>query len=766
MIFCFLLLGEIEVDSFLDAREPQWVINNGTDAKLLTIGQGNMISQFGLQQIKPTGTDLTVSLPVDRTGFSANYRYFAIRYRIKSKIMIGGLFFTTKTLSQLSDASFSPFPIQTDNQWHNLVVDMMEFKHKQWKDTITGFRLDPTNPSVPGDNIFLSRFGFFKTKESANQFLADANDVPDYSLTTVYNDNFYRCIIPGGILTGTEDQDKFCLNQTLSSAYVKKIAPETVVVHWKSGQQEEILPFSDTNSAGYITYMAIKTGHYSSFENKNATTITDIDDSNYQKAIRFVVARNLFSVTNGKFSPKLTVTMDEWSKIKALFSQYKIETKTLDIRMKEKILPTREEMALLLTDFIQLKLGTKFETVYSREYFARDRIRIGAWGNFNPQDFDEEYIRSYQDCGFDWLISMAQICGSQYRSSLLQWCDKYGIELFINDGAYQDPVLQTMEYIDHPCFRGHFITDEPGSDSYDKLADLCNSYTEKMDGRQAYINLLPMYANAAQFKYGAGAAAIEYYDSDPQLFKKYCDSFCRKFKTNYICTDIYPLNWNKEQKITYKDYIESINIIATSAREHNRDFWCYIQTFGWIPSKRTPTEDEYRWQCYSMLSFGCKGILCWTYAGYQEEFPSLVDVNSRKTPAWFAARPVFHELKRISDIFVQYKNLGAFNHNYTEKVPYLRISTPYTEFKTIEKINCPDPLLIGCFEKKKGHGTAFTLVNMAELEGELATTAKIKIVGSKITAWYRGCPEVICPDNLGFYTFPLKSGEGVFVTVE
>ena len=275
-----------------------------------------------------------------------------------------------------------------------------------------------------------------------------------------------------------------------------------------------------------------------------------------------------------------------------------------------------------------------------------------------------------------------------------------------------------------------------------------------------------MYANAAQLKYGASAAAIEYYDPDPALFKKYCDAFCEKFDVPYICTDIYPLNWVKGKKVTYKDYAESINIIANSAREHNKDFWCYIQTFAWIPSKRTPNEEEFRWQCYTMLSFGCKGLLCWTYAGYREEAPSLIDIHGNKTSAWYAIRPVISEVKRLSDVYVQYRNLGAFAHNYSDRVPYLRISTPYTAFKTIEKIDCPQPLLVGCFEKKSAPGTAFTLVNMAEFEDGLGTTATIKLSGKKVTAYYRGLPEVVVPDANGLYRFHLACGEGVFITVE
>ena len=276
-----------------------------------------------------------------------------------------------------------------------------------------------------------------------------------------------------------------------------------------------------------------------------------------------------------------------------------------------------------------------------------------------------------------------------------------------------------------------------------------------------------MYANAAQLKYGAGAAAIEYYDADPDLFRKYCAAFCEKFDTDYICTDIYPFNWDGEhKKTTYPDYAESINVIASVAREYERDFWCFIQTFAWIKSKRTPNEAEFRWQCYSMLSFGCKTILCWTYAGYNPDFPSLVDTESRKTEAWYDARAVFLELRRLSDTFVQFRNLGAFSHNCTDKTPYLKFSNEYKDFDAIQEIDCPDPLLIGCFEcKANPKEKAFTLVNMTELEDAVGTTVRLKLDAKEVVSWYRGVPSQVKPNDEGWYEFYLGTGEGVFVTL-
>jgi len=167
-----------------------------------------------------------------------------------------------------------------------------------------------------------------------------------------------------------------------------------------------------------------------------------------------------------------------------------------------------------------------------------------------------------------------------------------------------------------------------------------------------------------------------------------------------------------------------------------------------------------------MLSFGCKGLLCWTYAGYKPECPSLITADGRRTNAWYDAATVFKEVRKISDAFVRYKNTGAFAHNCTDATPYLRFSSPVQSFPTIKQIECKDPLLIGCFAAKDGTSSAFTMVNMSELEAVQTTYVKLKIEGTKVVAWPRGERTALVPDTDGFYRLALLSGEGVFVEVE
>ena len=182
--------------------------------------------------------------------------------------------------------------------------------------------------------------------------------------------------------------------------------------------------------------------------------------------------------------------------------------------------------------------------------------------------------------------------------------------------------------------------------------------------------------------------------------------------------------------------------------------------------KRTPTEAEFRWQSYCLLSFGCKGLLCWTYAGDTPECPSLIAFDGKRTNAWYDAATVFKEIRNVSDAFVRYKNIGALAHHGTDDTPYLKFSNPVRTFPTIQQIQCDDPLLVGCFAKEDGPATALTIVNMSELEAIKTAHVKLKLAGSTVVAWPRGQRSGLIPDADGFYHLTLPSGAGVFVEVE
>ncbi len=419
---------------------------------------------------------------------------------------------------------------------------------------------------------------------------------------------------------------------------------------------------------------------------------------------------------------------------------------------------------------------------HTHEYITRKRIRVGIWG-FHTEFANRKCMQEMVDLGVDTIFHGNATTNPATRETTLRLADEMGVEVYVQDYFFNigdsgkgekwdddriekwDPKNLVSNYIHHPSFAGNYVVDEHGTRDFEWIAKIANKY-QKETGRTAYINLLPKYAKDSQLKFGAAVEDIKYFESDSDFFQTYNDEYCRLYDTFYISTDIYPLDWSGgNKKATYKDYVESINQVARSARNFGKEFWCCIQTYAWHAGKRTPDEAEFRWQCYCMLSFGCTCITLYQYSG-SRDYPALVHpVTTMPTDAYYACQTVMWEMRNLSDLYVQYKNLGAFTVNCTEKTPYLRMTQEYTDFDAIRDIKCDDPLLVGCFEKEKGRGKAFTVTNMVDWREPKDVTLTFKTKAKKVTAYYKAEP-VVLKANRGVYTINLEQGEGVFVTLD
>lgn len=400
--------------------------------------------------------------------------------------------------------------------------------------------------------------------------------------------------------------------------------------------------------------------------------------------------------------------------------------------------------------------------MYDRNFFTRKRIKVGTKGNFQDGMVTEKLLRILADSGLDWVVLTPNNARGEVRDMILDFCDKNGIEVYMDEPWLLEDFSQDADYKHHPSYTGTYCVDEPGTDDMPALAEVQNKYLEET-GRMPFANLLPMYANAAQLKYGADVAAIEYYDPDPDLYEKYCRTWMALTECDFVSVDIYPFHTNS----TYDQYIENLNIFSRVARDYKKNTNLYLQCCGWRKDMRHPSLADLRFQIYSGLSFGFSSFVYWCYTPGGFSYMPYHVVHQDGTPShiYYFVKDSIAEVKRLNDVYLSYKNLGAFNVNCTDDTKYLRMTKPVS-FPTITEIKSDDPLLIGCFEANKGDGKAFTLVNMNDPMMFKKASATFKLDKDyKVTAWYNGYPTELAGVN-GEYGVSLDGGEGVFITLE
>lgn len=414
----------------------------------------------------------------------------------------------------------------------------------------------------------------------------------------------------------------------------------------------------------------------------------------------------------------------------------------------------------------------------------KNRIRFGAFTPHIYEMLDEQQVIDLAEAGIDFPIvgfDSFTSFSKEERVALFDLYAKHGLEVIFYDPDIMSPMEVLGKsaawlfdkdkadhadyYKDHPAFAGNSFVDEPGILHFEKLGQTVEEYKKRFPGKVPYINLLPMYANNAQLTGGAWMDEISYYDTSKNDFREYLDKYVEYVDTDYICVDIYPCHIRDGRKKTYKDYVKAIELSADACRHTGREFWVCVQSCSWNEHVRIPDEPDFRWQVYTMLSFGATALFYYVFADRPNHTGTPLGPNGEKTELWYISKRISSEIKKISDVYMQYGHVGAFNVNCTENTPYLAMYSPLASFAPILDIQCDQPLLVGCFEKKDSQGHAFTLVNMTDPAAPAALQARLKLSG-QVTAYYAGQPLVLVPDSEGYYSFPLIAGDGVFVTVE
>lgn len=774
--------------------------DNGKKTKWITSGAA-VSREFNVLKMIPTNHDPMIycSFSEDERFDSQEYPYVAYRYNITSSINQGVFFVGSENHREFSDSGLTWIDVKNNGKWTDTITDMR--KNAFWEGTITAFRIDPINAGWHDKKavILLDRVGFFKTEEDARAFLDDAKE-PDYSEALSVTEGFVKAVIPGGTLSAGYNTDDYMMKLNTAAEIKNGISPLVAVN--KDGKQT-VVPVSYVNSVGFVSYLSDTAGEYTLIYPEK-TVETDADFV----AVRGIMSEDEINKTSFsalEISGLLARTVVNHDKlhlvapnlgrpagaedVAGLITQYlnalNIVPYTdpdlaingrndINLAVCSGIVPnpsvsavTGTEMASILTRLVKAVLG---QAVLPSNIKDGGGIVIGAWSNFNF-DVTDETIKTFADAGLSLLIDLGSIERREVLDTVLNSARKYGVKVLRYNyspdkfkSSNPDPIPSLCyEYYDFDSYYGNMIFDEPGTDRFEMMADIADHYNKTLPGKFCYYNLLPLYANAAQLKYGASAAKIDYYDPDPDLYEKYVTAYAEKVPGDYICVDIYPYRSTGKSKKNYTEYLRNMDIFSGVCREYGRDFWLFIQSTDYDGGKWAPDYSDIRWQLYIGVSFGVKTFLHYLY-NYNNHH-ALVD-EGKTTEIYDAAKKADLEILAFSDDYAKYKNIGAFNMNCDKtKYKYAQFDNQYKDFTAIRDIESSDPLLFGCFEEKDGGGHAFTIVNMNDLNKPKSAEVSFKADGGSLTAWIRGEKTKLTPEN-GVYKVTLEPAEGVFIMTD
>ncbi|MDI6828172.1 MAG: hypothetical protein QME62_06795 [Armatimonadota bacterium] len=328
---------------------------------------------------------------------------------------------------------------------------------------------------------------------------------------------------------------------------------------------------------------------------------------------------------------------------------------------------------------------------------AFDEFIVSYWCGPLPTDNPDVRYAEVAECNFTHAMPPCAGVTIEQNKAILDACAKHGLKYIIPDGRIlakepNDPSFASnldavvADYANHPATAGYFITDEPNSSAFPKLAAI-NQYLLKKDPKHLpFINLFPNYASEAQL--------------GNKTYKEHVEQFCEIVKPRILSYDHYTMMaCDPEKPIHLGSYFHNLEVVRAAGLKYNIPT-CFIMLVTPHGPYRNPTEDDLRWQIYNALAYGCKAILYFTYWTPHDDYWNfncgILDSKGNRTEHYNQARRINGELKTLGRILIKLTSTGVY---HSSEVPHA--CKPISPDLPIN-VSSERPVVLGMFRHEDG----------------------------------------------------------------
>jgi len=323
--------------------------------------------------------------------------------------------------------------------------------------------------------------------------------------------------------------------------------------------------------------------------------------------------------------------------------------------------------------------------------FVQDHFVIGLW---NPPATQELLDARYQEIAAANFTLVIRTSGTNTMEHLKR-CERFGLKTII------DPDGPVDKWPESPAFWGYFLGDEPGAGAFPDMARRAEEIRQKIPGRFGYVNLLPNYAPA-------WALGTSNYD-------EHIAKFVREVKPEVLSMDHYPLM--RPDADTRKDYCDNLETMRKHSLGAGIPFWNYFYNMP-FNDRLDPTEAQIRWQIFTSVAYGAKGVLYFCYwtpgkgAAGAGEFPkggAIITAEGGKTRHYDEARRINSELKNLGPTLMKLTSTGVQRANTlaTNLQPAIA-GSPLRNLKAVAG-DPPGEYIIGTFRHADGRRAVLIL---------------------------------------------------------
>ena len=228
-------------------------------------------------------------------------------------------------------------------------------------------------------------------------------------------------------------------------------------------------------------------------------------------------------------------------------------------------------------------------------------------------------------------------------------------------------------------------------------------------GKLPYINLFPLYVPASV------------YPAANRTYEGYLEEFATVVKPDFISYDNYSLIDDGSLR---DGYFQNLELVRAAALRHNLPFWNIVLGNSHFHYAE-PTPATLRFQAYTTLAYGARGLSYFTYytstTGNYRLAP--VDQFGNRTPTWDAMRQVNFQVRMLAPTYVRLKSVNVFHH---PDVPTSCTGIATSRF--VQSVSGDGSYLVGEF--KGSEGDAYAMVVNKNYHRSANFEAKFKGAGA------------------------------------
>lgn len=242
---------------------------------------------------------------------------------------------------------------------------------------------------------------------------------------------------------------------------------------------------------------------------------------------------------------------------------------------------------------------------------------------------------------------------------------------------------------------GYYITDEPGASEFPALAKVVKAVKKYAPGKIAYINLFPNFAKSG----AEGKSQLE-----TNSYTEYLERFVREVRPQIISYDNYMVQLSQDLKDNTKaaKYYTNLLEVRRVALKYDLPFWNTVSSNQIRPFTPIPSPANLRFQAYTTLAAGGRGIAWYTYYAKNYGY-APIDKSNNRTLTWRYLQEVN---RQVAILGPKMNNLNSVGIYFTSPPPTKEL--PVLPGKLVRRIRTNAPMMIGEF--KHDDGTNYIMV--------------------------------------------------------